>query len=365
VNELGQRIARLIEAQGPLSVAQFMTMALHDPLAGYYATHDPFGAEGDFITAPEISQMFGELLGLWIVQCWLDQGKPQARLVELGPGRGTLMADVLRAARLAPEFQAAVDVVMVENSPTLTAIQKETLKNHAATIRWAAQFDDTLSDRPLFLLANEFFDALPIRQFAKTPTAWCERMVVLRDGVLDFAVSPEPSALATAPANAPVGSFYETSPASIALMEQIAQIITAKGGAALIVDYGYDARTGFGETLQAMKQHKYVPVLNAPGEADLTAHVDFAALAQAARDGGAATFGPVEQGELLSALGIVTRAERLASRERRGTRWSAHLGESPQIERQLERLTSPDQMGTLFKALAIMPKTARVPAGFA
>jgi NADH dehydrogenase [ubiquinone] 1 alpha subcomplex assembly factor 7 len=190
-------------------------------------------------------------------------------------------------------------------------------------------------------------------------------MVVSGGDKLDFAMAPE--ALNLTPPNgvvAPIGAFYETSPASTALVRQIAEIIARHGGAALIVDYGYDSRTGFGETLQAMKKHEYATVLDTPGEADLTAHVDFAALAQAARDGGAAAFGPVEQGELLSALGIVTRAERLAARERRGTRWTAHLGESPQIERQLARLTAPDQMGTLFKALAIMPNTARVPAGF-
>jgi NADH dehydrogenase [ubiquinone] 1 alpha subcomplex assembly factor 7 len=353
VNDLGQRMARLIEAQGPLSVAQFMTMALHDPKAGYYATRDPFGAGGDFVTAPEISQMFGELLGLWIVQCWLDQGKPRARLVELGPGRGTLMSDALRAAKLAPEFLASIDVVMVEASPALTAIQKETLKDAPAPIRWTERFDDAPGDLPLFLLANEFFDALPIRQFVKTERGWCARMVVSAGDRLEFTLAPD--ALDITPPNdiaAPIGGFYETSPASTALAQQIGEIIARHGGAALIVDYGYGADRGFGETLQAVANHKFVQLLDAPGDADLSAHVDFTALADAARTGGARAFGPVEQGALLASLGIVQRAERLSH-----NRISA-------FQDQLDRLIKPDQMGTLFKALAIMPPNAKSPPGF-
>src|SRR5690242_17450009 len=191
MNALGARIARLIEAQGPISVAQFMTIALHDPQAGYYATCDPFGARGDFITAPEVSQMFGELLGLWIAQCWHDAGKPEARFVELGPGRGTLMGDALRViGKLMPEFLAKVDVTLVEISPTLTAIQKEALVSSGARLQWVAQLGDALADKPLFLIANEFFDALPVRQFVKTERGWCERMVVVKDGELEFALSP-------------------------------------------------------------------------------------------------------------------------------------------------------------------------------
>ena len=353
MNDLGQRIARLIQAQGPLSVAQFMTMALFDPVAGYYATRDPFGAGGDFITAPEVSQMFGELLGLWIVQCWLDQGKPRARLVDLGPGRGTLMADALRAARLVPEFLSSVEVVMVEASPTLTAIQKETLKDVPLPIRWTERFDDIPADRPLFLLANEFFDALPIHQFVKTERGWCERMVVNAGDHLDFALAPD--ALNITPPNgvvAPMGAFYETSPASTALVQQIAQVIAHRGGAALIVDYGYGADRGFGETLQAVGDHKFAKILDAPGEVDLTAHVDFTALADAAQAAGAETFGPVEQGEFLVSLGIVQRAEKLSHNR------------LDECQDGLDRLTKPDQMGTLFKAIAIMPSNANTPPGF-
>lgn len=358
MNALGARIARLIEAQGPISVAQFMIIALHDPQAGYYATRDPFGARGDFITAPEVSQMFGELLGLWIAQCWHDQGRPAAWLVELGPGRGTLMNDALRViGKLMPEFLTDVEIVMIEMSPALRAIQEQTLISSGARLRWLTRFDE-FAGKPLLVIANEFFDALPVRQFVSTGRGWSERMVVVKDGGLDFALSPEPVPAATIPANrasAPVGAFYETSPAATALIEQISDMIARQGGAALIVDYGYGADAGFGETLQAISAHKYASVLEAPGEADLSAHVDFAALGDAVRTAGAATFGPTPQGEFLETLGIVQRAAALAK---------GRLGTNSEIDRQLERLVTPEQMGTLFKALAIMPKDSRAPAGF-
>ncbi len=356
MNPLARRIARLIESQGPLSIAHFMTMALHDPEFGYYATGDPLGAGGDFVTAPEISQMFGELLGLWCVQCWFDQGRPApARLVEFGPGTGSLMADALRAARLAPEFLKAIDVVMVEVSPVLKARQEARLQNAGVKIGWRPQFDETLCDRPLFVLANEFFDALPIRQFVKTARGWCERMVVA-DGEegLAFALSPDPVPLAVPPerGDAPDGAVVETSPAGEALAQSLARAIAAKGGAALIVDYGY-AGHGFGETLQAVGDHRFADTLSAPGEVDLSAHVDFGALARAA--GGAAAFGPIGQGELLEGLGILERMSKLETRLDRG---------SSLIRSAVDRLINPDQMGTLFKALAILPVSAPKPPGF-
>jgi NADH dehydrogenase [ubiquinone] 1 alpha subcomplex assembly factor 7 len=364
VNALGSRIASLIAAQGPLSIAQFMTMALHDSRDGYYAAREPFGRGGDFITAPEVSQMFGELLGMWIVQCWRDQGSPSpARLVELGPGRGTMMADALRALRIVPEFLAAMDIVLVEASPALIEVQKKTLEKRGAAIRWIDRFDESLMDRPLFLLANEFFDALPIRQFVKTPRGWCERMVAADDaGSLRFALAPVASMLAVPAARgeAQDGAVYEISPASTALVEEIARAIAAHGGAALIVDYGHDG-SGFGETLQAVAKHKFAGLLDAPGEADLSAHVDFASLEQAARAGGGEPFGPVEQGVFLTSLGIVQRAQRLSFAKRRLNRG---LGEHPELRLQLERLILPEQMGTLFKALAIVPSNAPKPPGF-
>jgi NADH dehydrogenase [ubiquinone] 1 alpha subcomplex assembly factor 7 len=357
VNQLGQRIVRFIEGQEPLSIAQFMTMALHDPCDGYYATHDPIGAKGDFITAPEISQMFGELLGLWCVQAWRDQGSPSpARLVELGPGRGTLMADALRAARVDPEFLAGMEVVLVETSEKLRRQQASALASaeRSACLRWSSQFDDSLTDRPLFLLANEFFDALPIRQFVRTADGWRERVVSLDSTHhFTFTLSSAPS-FVDVPAGrgaAEPGAIYEISPAAEAIAEQAASAIAAEGGAALIVDYGYGANASFAETLQAVSHHGFAGVLDAPGEADLSAHVDFCALARAAERAGASTHGPIGQGEFLRNLGIAERAAQLSSGY-------------PQVQGDLDRLTSHSHMGILFKALAIVPKRAPKPPGF-
>jgi len=359
MNALASRIARQIEMDGPISVAQFMTIALHDPFAGYYATRDPIGAAGDFITAPEVSQMFGELLGAWIVQAWRDQGCPSAaRLVELGPGRGTLMADILRVAKLDPQFLASTEVVLIETSARLREAQSENLKSMPVAIRWLERFDETLTDMPLFLLANEFFDALPIRQFSFTECGWCERMVgVEKAEALVFGLSP-----ASSPFQIPAergsperGVVCETCEMGEELASQIAHVVARKGGAALIVDYGYDAEAGYGETLQAVAQHGYASLLDNPGEADLSAHVNFAALARAAVRAGAKAYGPVPQGEFLLSLGIVQRAEALSRNQ---------LAKAPTICAQVERLIAPEQMGRLFKALAILPAGAPRPEGF-
>lgn len=347
MSDLKSRIAHLIAVQGPLSIAQFMTIALHDPKEGYYATRDPLGARGDFITAPEVSQMFGEMLGLWCAQVWHDQGAPKrVRLVELGPGRGTLMEDALRALRVVPDFLEAIEVVLVEASPVLRALQAEKFKTAGVAIRGVTHFNDTLIDRPLFVLANEFFDALPIHQFVKTERGWCERVVTADEkNELKFVLAPVP-AQGLVNTEAELGAVLETSPAGVALAEEIGRVIATQGGAALFVDYGHAG--GFGDTLQAVAKHKYANVLEHPGAADLSAHVDFAALSDAARLGGAKAFGPVEQGKFLTALGIAERAQKLG----------------PQTNTQLERLVSPDQMGTLFKALAIMPNGTSKPPGF-
>jgi SAM-dependent MidA family methyltransferase len=358
VNALGERIARTIAAQGPLSIAQFMTMAALDPQYGYYATRDPLGADGDFVTAPEISQVFGELVGLWCVQAWFDQGRPSpVRLVELGPGTGSLMEDTLRAARLAPEFRKAVDVVLVDACPALVARQKARLANAGVSVTWRPQFDERLCDLPLFLITNEFFDALPIRQFVKTARGWCENMVAT-DANQNLALALSPDAL---PLDVPAergdatdGAVYEASPASTALVHEIGRAIATRGGAALIVDYGYSG-AGFGDTLQAVGEHRFRDVLASPGEIDLSAHVDFGALARAAERGGAASFGPVPQGEFLANLGILDRMMSLSSK---------NPGGQQTIKEAVDRLINPDQMGTLFKALAILPKGAPKPPGF-
>ena len=357
---LKARIAALIEAQGPMSVAQFMTIALLDPKDGYYATRDPFGAQGDFTTAPEVSQMFGEMLGLWILQAWADQGCPKnPRLVELGPGRGTLMADMLRAAAVEPDFTNDLEVVLIEASPVLQQMQAERLRGCGADVSWQAQFDDSLSDKPLFLVANEFFDALPVRQYVRSERGWHERMVTALDGELGFALAPVPVPLPTIPQDreaAPQGGVYETSPAATALAENIASIVAQRGGAALMIDYGYDAVTGFAEALQAVGGHRFADVLAAPGEDDLSAHVDFAALAQAGRRGGAAVFGPVTQGALLASIGITERAEQLMK---------SHPASAEELLAATQRLIGSDQMGTLFKALAFAPPGVTGFAGFA
>ena len=356
MNALGERIAALIAAQGPISVAQFMTLALHDAQGGYYATRDPFGRGGDFITALEISQMFGEMLGLWCGQVWTDQGCPKnTRLVELGPGRGTLMADALRVLKRVPGFLDDVELVLVEASPTLRDIQRERLKDSGATIRWSTHFE--VQDSPLLLLANEFFDALPVRQYVKTPRGWCERMVIVKDGELDFALAPQITPAVAIPASragAPDGGVYETAPAAISLTEEISRIIAAHGGAALLIDYGY-ADAGFGETLQAVRDHRFAPILADPGASDLSAHVDFAALTEAARHGGAQIFGPRPQGGFLEGLGIHVRARRLVQ---------AHPSEAENLSKAVARLTAPDQMGNLFRAMALMPPSAPPPPGF-
>jgi len=359
MNALEARIAALIAAQGPISVAQFMTLALHDAEGGYYATRQPFGAAGDFITAPEISQMFGEMLGLWCVQVWHDQGQPkQKRLVELGPGRGTLMADALRAAKAAPEFLVGLEVVLIEASPVLREAQAEKLKDSGVAIRWVSHFDDSLGDRPLFLLANEFFDALPVRQYVKTETGWRERMVVAKAEALEFALAPVPTPAAMIPASraaAPDGGVYEVSPAATALTEAIAQVVAEKGGGALFLDYGYGEESGFGETLQAVGGHHFADLLAEPGEVDLSAHVDFTALSEAARHGGAAVYGPHPQGAFLADLGITARAEQLIA---------ANPGAAAALLKAVARLIGPTEMGNLFKALAIVPRSAAKPPGF-
>ena len=368
VTPLGAEIAGLIASEGPISVEHYMDLALSHPRYGYYRTHLPFGAGGDFITAPEISQMFGELIGLWALDCWMKLGRPsRLHLVELGPGRGTLMADALRAARIVPGFGAALTVHLVETSEKLAAVQRDTLAKLAIggqspraddplPVAWHAHFAD-VPQGPLIVIANEFFDALPVRQYVRSGGSWRERLVGLdEDGALTFGLSSldEPSLRLAAED----GSVLEICPASLAEIGAIAARICANGGAALIIDYGHE-RPGFGDTLQAVRSHRYVPVLADPGEADVTAHVDFRALGEAARRQGALMHGPQTQGELLGALGIVARAERLKRQ--------ATAAQARSIDDALARLTGErdGQMGTLFKAMAITSPNLPAIAGFA
>ena len=357
MSALADHLRGLIDAEGPITVARFMAQALGHPQLGYYATRDPLGVAGDFVTAPEISQMFGELLGLWCVECWDRMGRPgDARLVELGPGRGTLMADALRAARQVPAFGAAVSIHLVETSPPLRARQEATLTGHRPT--WHTDFG-AVPPGPLLLLANEFFDALPIHQLERTREGWRERLVNTGAGGFGFvlAAGPTPALdhLPAALAQAPQGALCEVAPAAWELATAIGGRLAAAGGAALVVDYGY-RRTRAGETLQAVRRHAPVSPLTAPGDCDITAHVDFAALARAAQAAGAASHGPVPQGAFLRRLGIERRATGLAA--------DASPAQRTEIAAALARLLAPDAMGRLFQALALTPAGAPRPPGF-
>ena len=347
---LEAEIRRRIALDGPMSVADYMALCLGHPVHGYYRARQPFGRAGDFVTAPEISQMFGELLGLWAAETWRRMGAPCViRLVELGPGRGTLMRDALRAAGRAPDFIEAIELDLVESSPRLAALQKETIGRPGA---WRAAFAE-VPDGPLLLIANEFFDALPVRQFVRLNRGFHERVVGLARDRLVFGLSPvavpavpvEAEPVETEPAETvPEGAVVEVSPASRRLMHDIAARVTRFGGAALVVDYGH-VRTGPGETLQAVRGHAFADPLAEPGFADLTAHVDFAALARAAREAGAVPLGPVTQGDFLKALGIELRAEQLMR--------AAGPERAAVIASELRRLTDSHEMGRLFKVLCV------------
>jgi len=341
---VGRKLARLIRATGPISIAQYMAEAN----AAYYRDGTPFGAAGDFVTAPEISQMFGELLGLWCAEQWRAVGSPAGiALVELGPGLGTLMADARRALSVVPGARDALRPWLVEGSPRLRAAQAAKV----ADAIWVDRFE-LVPDGPLLLLANEFFDALPIRQFVRTPAGWCERLVDAdaEDRLLAI-VSDRPTAL---PDDAPPGAIREFGAPGGALAGSIAARIARHGGAALIVDYGGSAA---GDTLQAVRRHRKELPFDAPGEADLSAHVDFAVLAAAARQAGAAVHGPVPQARFLAMLGLEARAERLAAR--------ATADQQMALASQVARLTDPAGMGSLFQAMAITHPDLFMPAGFA
>ena len=344
---LGQLLAARIAATGPLTLADCMADCLMHPAHGYYATRDPFGAAGDFVTAPEISQMFGELLGLALAQCWLDQGSPAPfTLAELGPGRGTLMADALRATRGVPGFHDALRLHLVETSATLRAAQARTIAKPAV---WHDR-TDSLPEAPLFLIANEFFDALPIRQFERRATGWHERKVGLDGDRLTFGLAPCPLPDPRFAADPP-GTVVETCPAVSAIMAAIAGRIARHGGAAIIVDYG--GWRSKGDTLQALRAHTPEYPLANPGLADLTAHLDFEALALATA---LPRSGLVSQGRLLQRLGIDHRAERLAA---------GMAGAALENHRAAHhRLTDPAEMGSLFQALAFHARGTPLPPGF-
>ena len=350
---LERSLAVRIAAEGPISLADYMAECLMHPVHGYYTGRDPFGRAGDFTTAPEISQMFGELLGLCLAQCWLDQGAPGPFiLAELGPGRGTLMADMLRAMARVPGCLDALRLHLVEASPLLRARQGAMLNGHAPV--WHDHACD-LPEGPLFLVANEFFDALPIRQFRRTGGGWAERQVGLEADRLAFGLAPPVAvaALADRLADTVDGDLVELCPALPAIAGDIAARIARAGGVAIVIDYG--GWRSLGDTFQALKAHAPVDPLAEPGLADLTAHVDFEALARAFRAGGAATTGMVTQGWLLGRLGIGARAARLA-KGLTGAALESHLA-------AYRRLTHPGEMGDLFKVIACHPIGTAPPPG--
>ncbi|WP_245516645.1 class I SAM-dependent methyltransferase [Methylobacterium segetis] len=351
MSPLGEEIALLIRQTGPIGIDRYMSLCLGHPVHGYYRTRDPIGARGDFTTAPEISQMFGELIGLWVaaIRGMLDPAA-QPRLVELGPGRGTLMADALRAlGSVLPD--AAIDLHLVETSPPLRAAQAAALSRHRPT--WHEGLAG-LPEGPVIAIANEFFDCLPVRQFARTERGWCERLVGLSAaGGLAFGLAPDPEPGIRA--EAPPGALLTLPSAGLGVMRDLAARLTRAGGVLLLIDYGHVA-PGFGDTLQALSRHRFADPLAEPGEADLTAHVDFAALAQAARGEGARVHGPVEQRDFLLDLGLLARAERLKR--------AASPAQGAAIEAAVARLTDPAEggMGRLFKVMAVSgPGLAGVP----
>lgn len=344
---LREHIIARIKSEGPMRLDEYMATCLLHPEWGYYTTRQPFGQSGDFVTAPEISQMFGELLGLCLAQSWLSQGAPdEFVLAELGPGRGTLMADVLRAARGVPGFNNAARIVLLEASPRLKSLQQKTL--HQYRLNWVGQTDE-LPKLPLFFIANEFFDALPIRQFVRDQNNWRERQVGVANDSLTFGLGPsqQQPALADRLGETDDGDLVEYCPALAPMLAPLSQRIADKGGAGLIIDYG-DWRT-LGDTFQAVKNHERADPLVEPGAADLTAHVDFAAISQTLVTGCAHTR-LASQGVFLERLGITKRAQALA-KNLSGDALEQHVSAH-------RRLTHPDEMGLLFKVLGLYPTGA-------
>lgn len=346
---LEARIAELIAANGPLRIDAFMALALGDPTDGYYASHEPFGTAGDFITSPDISQLFGEIVGAWLIHGWQLAGSPVPfSLVELGPGRATLLSDILRVGRLVPAFLTGAHLHLVETSARLRKVQADLLEDLGCRAVWHDDID-TLPRQPTIFVANEFFDALPIRQFVMTTAGWRERVVGLIDGRLGFGLAPGTPDM---PPAASPGDIVERAPSRSALATHLGGLLSRVGGIGLIIDYGYES-PACGDTFQAVRAHRFADPLEAPGSSDLTAHVDFRDLRRAFHEAGALTYGPAEQGDFLTELGISSRAAQLKA------------GRDPalqsEIERGLQRLVATDQMGRVFKVLAVADRRLDLP----
>ncbi|MFM9864777.1 MAG: class I SAM-dependent methyltransferase [Micropepsaceae bacterium] len=358
MSDVARHLKDLIRADGPISVAEFMRIVLTARGDSYYRRADPLGARGDFVTAPEVSQIFGELIGLWCVDVWQKLGAPKTcTLVELGPGRGTLMKDALRAARVAPAFLSAVSVAMVEVSEVLRRLQQDALREAPVTAHWLDRFEDLEVKGPLIVVANEFFDALPIRQWVRGSAGWSERCVGLSGDLLIFGASGtvDERLVAAAVRGAPVGSIVETSPARAAVARLIGEEIARHGGAALAIDYGFEGPAS-GDTLQAVKAHAFTDVLADPGHADVTSHVDFSALRDALVEGGAAVLPVASQGAFLNRLGARERVQALKR--------PASAGQAHDLDAAYARLTGDGAMGSLFKVLCAYAPATFEPVGF-
>jgi SAM-dependent MidA family methyltransferase len=348
---LSQKIKALVRATGPIGISDYFAMCLADPEHGYYRTREPFGSTGDFITAPEISQLFGEMIGIFLVHAWQRHGSPATvRLVEAGPGRGTMMADMLRVIRkLAPPLFDGMRVHLVETSERLRGVQRVTLESYSTRIAW----HDNIEDVPegfVLVVANELFDAIPIHQFVKTPAGFRERLVGLDDrDELTFAVGAavlDPQELPSPLAAVPDGTVFEVAPARRAVMATLCERLRDAGGTALIIDYGHMV-TGFGDTLQAVRNHEFDPPLAHPGKADLTSHVDFEDLARIAVSAGVHLNGGLRQGDFLYGLGLAERASALAKGKEPADR--------KLIAAAVDRLAGEGagKMGELFKVMAV------------
>ncbi|MBL4801759.1 MAG: SAM-dependent methyltransferase [Emcibacter sp.] len=354
MNRLETYLIKLINAQGPITVATFMAEALGNSTHGYYMKKDPFGQDGDFTTAPEISQMFGEMVGLWQAINWMNMGRPERiHLIELGPGRGTLMQDVLRSMKSIPGMLDAIVPHMVEMSPALQKIQAENLKAYK-TLTWHNRISDVLTQakgEPILVIANEFFDALPVRQFQKAESGWHERLVCTNNIdnherlILQLAPMPSPEQIIpSALHRADEGSIAEICTIGQNICAEIAEHIQQYSGAALFIDYGHIVH-GTGDTLQAVKKHKYVDILLEPGDVDLTTHVDFQSLKETALQYGTQVYGPTDQGKFLKSLGIEARAQTLQA--------NSSASQKEAVICALHRLTDNKEMGSLFKVMAL------------
>ena len=353
MSPLSLEIRSLIEQEGPISIADYMALCLAHPVHGYYTTSHPVGGRasasrsgGDFITAPEVSQMFGELIGVWCMEVWQALGSPSPfNLVEVGPGRGTLMRDLLRASRALPDFLDAAQIHLIEISPTLAEQQSLTLNEQNAQITWLRDLS-ALPDLPTIAIGNEFLDALPFHQWMKSGEKWHQRAVGIEQQKLCFTTRLAFLAVPLLPVShdqMPDGTIFETAPAREGFVTALAEHIVRHDGAALLIDYGH-LQSGFGDTFQAVRDHAYCAPLDAPGRADLTSHVDFEKLLSAAKNAGCVAPHPTSQGEFLISLGLLERAGTL------GANREPAIQES--LQQAVNRLAGPDQMGDLFKVMA-------------